>query len=237
MAGESYSAGGIRTTVARDPRRDRRAADRPRRAAGRRDAPAGHHHRRDQERLRPDRPRRGPVAGGGPAVHRRDHLPRCARGAGGHRAGGVRRPGDRADAGGRRAARTLDRRVLRARRLRRRPGAARSSRPVPRPGCCRGCTPTSSARDPAYAWPASSASPPSTTAPTSRTPTSTRSPPAAPSRRCCRAWSSPPGSPGPTPVGCSMPGSGSRWRPTATRVPASPARCRSASHSRSGTWG
>ena len=59
------------------------------------------------------------------AVHRRDHLPRRARGA-----GGQRRPaeyvdaGHRPDAGGRGAVRPLDRRVLRARRLRRRPGAA-----------------------------------------------------------------------------------------------------------------
>ena len=44
--------------------------------------------------------------------------------------------------------------------------AGRCSRPGPRPVCAAGCTPTSSAPDPAYASPASSAWPPSTTAPT-----------------------------------------------------------------------
>ena len=44
----------------RDPRGDRRAAHRQRRPARRRDAPPGHDHRRDQERLRAHRPRRGP---------------------------------------------------------------------------------------------------------------------------------------------------------------------------------
>ena len=58
------------------------------------------------------------------------------------------------DGGG--AARPLDRRLLRARRLRRRPGPARSSRPGPRPACAAGCTPTSSATAPASGSPPSS---------------------------------------------------------------------------------
>ena len=71
----------------RHPRRHRRAAHRTRRRAGRRDAPPGHHDRRDQERLRPDRPRRGPQPGDRAAVHRGDDLPRRAR-----RPRGQRRP-------------------------------------------------------------------------------------------------------------------------------------------------
>ena len=50
------------------------------------------------------------------------------------RPGGVRRPGHRPDARGGRTARPLDRRLLRARRVRRRPGARGSSRPAPPPG-------------------------------------------------------------------------------------------------------
>ena len=79
MAGESYAAGGIRTTVAATRAATDEQLAAQRRAARRRDAPAGHHHRRDQERLRADRPRRGAQPGDRPAVHRRDHVPRCAR--------------------------------------------------------------------------------------------------------------------------------------------------------------
>ena len=61
---------------------------------------------------------------------------------------GLRRAGDRADARGLRAARALDRRVLRARRLRRRPGPGDPARPGGPPGCAGGCTPTSSATAP-----------------------------------------------------------------------------------------
>ena len=84
-----------------------------------------------------------------------------------HHPGGVRRAGHRPDARGLRAARPLGRRVLRARGLRRRPGPRRCSRRGPRPDSAAGCTPTSSARDPAYGSRRSSAWPPSTTAPTS----------------------------------------------------------------------
>ena len=66
--------------------------------------------------------RRGPRPRGRPAVHRRDDVPRRPRRARRQRPRGVRRPGDRADAGGGGAARPLDRRLLRAGRLRRRPG-------------------------------------------------------------------------------------------------------------------
>ena len=114
----------------RHPCRTRRAAHRPRGAAGRGDAAPGHDHRRDQERLRPHGARRGPQPGGGPAVHRRDDLPRRPRRA--HRVrrrpGRLRRPRDRTDAGGRGAARPLGRRLLRDRCLRRRPGPRRARR-------------------------------------------------------------------------------------------------------------
>ena len=55
-----------------------------------------------------------------------------------------------------------------------------------------GCTPTSWAPGRECGSPASSASLRSTTAPISTTPTSTRSRIRAPSQRCCRAWSSAP---------------------------------------------
>ncbi len=63
-----------------------------------------------------------------------------------------------------------------------------------------GCTPTSSGRAPAYSSPASWASLPSTTAPTSTTRTSTHSLGRAPSQRCCRVWSSAPARRTPMPV-------------------------------------
>ena len=87
---------------------------------------------------------------------------------------GVRRPGHRPDARGRRAARPLDRRVLRARRLRRRPGPRGPRGRRGRRAAAAGCTPTSSAPARASGSPPSSGSPRSTTAPTSTTPTSTR---------------------------------------------------------------
>ena len=125
MAGRAYAAGGIRTTVAATRARHRRAAVRQRRSAGRRDAAAGHHHGGDQERLRPERARRGP----GLAVARQFTEETTFLGA--HvvpagvrrRPGRLRRPGHRPDARGRRPARALDRRVLRARSVRRGPGA------------------------------------------------------------------------------------------------------------------
>ena len=88
MAGEPYTGGGIRTTVAAT----RAASDDELRAnvapAASRGAAAGHHHDRDQERVRPDasptRPARLRIAA---RAHRRDHVPRRPR-----RPGRVRRP-------------------------------------------------------------------------------------------------------------------------------------------------
>ena len=57
------------------------------------------------------------------------------------------------------------------------------------------------------------------------------------SRPCCRASSSPPARPTPTPGGCSTPGRRSRSPPTATPAAASPRRCRSASRSPSARCG
>ncbi len=97
-----------------------------------------------------------------------------------------------------------------------RSGSTSSARPVPstptrpgrswpqvtRRGSPVGCTPTSSVPVPAYAWPASSASPRSTTAPSSTTRTSAPSPTPARWRRCCPASSSAPGRRTPTPARC-----------------------------------
>ena len=126
------------------PRRHRRAAHLPRRPARRRDAGPGHHHRRDQERIRAVGPRRGAQPRGGPPVHRRDDLPRRPR-----RARGARPPrttstlvtGPMLEAAA--PARPLDRRLLRGRRLRRRPGASDPRRRAPTAACADACTPTS----------------------------------------------------------------------------------------------
>ena len=117
MAGTPYDGGGIASTVAAT----RAATDDDLRALvgrpDRRDAGAGHDDRRDQERLRPDRRRRGACAADRRRGHRRDDLPRRARRAPGVRATAarLRRPRDRPDARGLRAARALGRRLLRAR--------------------------------------------------------------------------------------------------------------------------
>ena len=164
--GRRYAAGGIRTTVAAT----RAASDEQLTShvapAGAGDAPAGHHHGRDQERLRAHRPRRGPQPRGRAPVHRGDDLPRCPR-----RAATAPTP--------RSTSRWSPARC--SRRARRTPaGSTRSasagrstptrpepcSPPAPRPGSADACTPTSSARDPAYGWRRSSAWSPSTTAPT-----------------------------------------------------------------------
>ena len=87
--------------------------------------------------------------GDGATVHRGDDVPGGARRAARVRRGrrGVRRPGHRTDARGRGTACALDRRVLRARRVRRGPGA---HDPCGRP---RGGTAAAGARQPARAWP------------------------------------------------------------------------------------
>ncbi len=108
MAGEPYTGGGIATTVAAT----RAASDEELRAstarAARRDARARHHHRRDQERLRARRRDRGAHPAHRRRVHRRDDLPRRARGAARvrRRPRGVRRP---------RLRRRCSRRALRSR--------------------------------------------------------------------------------------------------------------------------
>ena len=137
-----------------------------------------------------------------------------------------------------RAARPLDRRLLRARRLRRRPG------PRDPRGRRRGRAARPAARQPARPRPRRAAR--------RRARAGRRRPLhlprgrrrrrarrlAAPSRPCCRASSSRPGSPTPMPGGCSTPASrvaiATRLQP---RARASPARCRSASRSRSARWG
>ena len=131
---------------------------------------AGHHDGRGEERLRAHGPRRGAGAGARLAGSRPETtflgahvVPAGVR----RRPGRLRRPRDRADARGLRAARPVDRRLLRARCLRRRPGPRGARRPARPPGCRAGCTPTSSAPGPGCSWPASSGWPRSTTAPTS----------------------------------------------------------------------
>ena len=127
----------------RHPGGDRRGARGQPGPAARRDAPAGHDDRRGEERLRADRrtTRRASLA-----IARRftpettflgaHVVPHGVR----RRPRRLRRPGHRPDARGVRAVREVDRRLLRAGRLRRRPGprdpdrrvAAAARRPAPR---------------------------------------------------------------------------------------------------------
>ena len=129
-------------------RRAARAAARPRR----RDARPGHDDRGDQERVRADRRGRGALRCGWPPRSRRDHVPRRARRPGRVRrpARRVRRPGLRPDARRLRAARPVDRRLLRAGRRTRSTATrpARCWRPAGTPGWACGCTPTSCRPDP-----------------------------------------------------------------------------------------
>ena len=133
----AYDGGGHRLHRRRHPRRRRTttlraAARRP----GRRDAGPGHHHRRDQERLRPGRRARGARCCGWPREVTAETTYLGAHVVPGRTSTGpsyvelVTRP----DARRLRAARPLDRRVLRAgepARLRRRRGPHRAAR---RPG-------------------------------------------------------------------------------------------------------
>ncbi len=68
--------------------------------AGRRDARPGHHHRRDQERVRAERGRRGPGAADRRRGHAGDHVPRRPRRPAGvaRPTRGLPRPGHRRDA-------------------------------------------------------------------------------------------------------------------------------------------
>ena len=220
----------------RDPRRHRRAADQPRRAAGPGDASPGHHHRRDQERLRADRPRRGAQPGDRPSVHRGDDLPRRARRT---RSAipRLRRAGHRPHAGRGRAVRAVDRRVLRDGRVRRGPGPQHPG------GRVAARTPGASARQPAGPGPGSPAggrARPGRGRPLH--PPHRRGRPRTPRLRHDRDPAAgrgvlDPRSRTPTRAASSTPGSGSRSRATATPARASPARCRCASPSRSARWG
>ena len=219
------------------PRGHRRTAHLTRRPARRRDAGPGHHHHRDQEWIRTLRPRRGAVARRGPPVHGRDDLPRCPRRAGGHHPRRLRRAGHRPDAGGRGPPCALDRRLLRGRRLRRRPGThdpgsghrQRPARTAPRqPADLRRRGPAGRRARPGRGRPlhlpvrrrrqrARRLGHHRHAAARGRVlhPAPVRRRPPPPRRRAC----------------------GSRWPATATRARASPRRWRSASRWPSGTWG
>ena len=157
MAGERYAAGGIRTTVAatRAATDEQLTSHVARLVAG--DAPPGHHHGRDQERLRPDRPRRGAQPRGRATVHRGDDVPRRPRGA--RRAPTpeeyvalVTGPMLEACAP---HARWIDAFCERG-RVRRRPGAGRARGRGRGRAARAAARQPARARDPAYGWPASS---------------------------------------------------------------------------------
>ena len=130
MAGEPYTGPGDCPwrRARRDPCRDRRDVARQREPLGRRGGPAGYDNHGNQERVRPHRRGRGPVAAHRRAVLAGDHLPRRPRGTRRHRPGRLRPAGLRRDARRRPPAREVGRRVLRARRVRCRPGARRPRR-------------------------------------------------------------------------------------------------------------
>ena len=223
----------------RDPRRDRRAADRPRRpgwsprCAGR--APPPSRSRAATASRVHDEARSLAVAA---AVHRGDHLPRRARRTRGHRA--------------RRSTSTWSPARCWRRRRRTPAGSTCSASAVPstatRParileaGAAAGLLPRLHANQlgPGPGVQLACELGPDRGRPL-HLPERRRRRRAGRSRHrsrpCCPGWSSPPGSPTRTPAGCSTPASGSRSPPTATRAPASPARCRSASRSRSARWG
>ena len=146
-----YAAGGIRTTVAGHPRRHRRASStRTIAPARRRGAPVRHHDDRVQVRLRADRRGRAPLARDRRRPHRRGRpssAPTSSRPST-PTARRLRRPRLRRDARRVRAARALDRRLLRARRVRRRPDARDPARRRRARPASRACTPTSSATGP-----------------------------------------------------------------------------------------
>ena len=128
MAGAPYGAGGIRVTT--EATRAAGADELERLASGssRRGAARGDHRDRDQVRLRPRRRARAADLRGRSAAHRRGDVPRrprrAARVRGPRRR--LRRAGLRRDARGVRPALPLDRRLLRAWRLRCRPVARRA---------------------------------------------------------------------------------------------------------------
>ena len=149
MAGEPYAAGGIRTTVAatRAATDEQLTAHVARLVAG--DAPPGHHHRGDQERLRADRrtTRRAAWRSPGSSPTRRRSSARTSCPDGDDPADYVALvTGPMLEAAAPHA-RWIDV-FCETRRLRRRPGPGRPRRPGSPPGLRAGCTPTSSAPDP-----------------------------------------------------------------------------------------
>ena len=197
------------------------------------------HHFRDQERLRADGRRRSAVAGDRRcAAHRRDDVPRRARRSRRvpRRPRRLRRPGRRRHAHGLRAARPLDRRVLRSRRVRRRRGARHPAGGHRRRARRRACTPPSSAASAGIqlAVELGAASVDHCTYATDAD-VEALAGRATPSPRCCRAPNSPRAHRGPTADGSSTRASPSRWPPTATPAVRTPRACRSASRSRCAT--
>ena len=203
MAGEPYAAGGIRTTVAatRAATDEQLTAHVARLVAG--DAPPGHHHRRDQERLRPHRrttrraawrwPGSSPTR---PPSSARTSCPEYADDPAGY-VDLVTGPMLEAAAP---HARWIDA-FCETRRLRRRPGPRGPRGRRGRRAAGGGCTPTSSARARASGSPPSSglAAVDHCTYLDRRGRRRARATPA-PSPRCCPASSSRPGSPTPTPA-------------------------------------
>ena len=203
---------------------------------------AGHDDRRDQERLRAHRrttrPARLRLAA---RVHRRDHVPRRPR-----RAARVRRrPGGVRRAGHRRRCSTPARRTPAGSTCSASGGAfdADQARAVLTAGrgrraAGRACTPTSSAPGPGVrlAVELGAASVDHCTyldrRRRRRAGRRRHRRDAAAGRRVLH-----PRRRTPTPAACSTPASPSRWPPTATPAPATPARCRSASRSPSARWG
>ena len=200
MSGAPYSAGGIASTV----RATRAASDDEltahRAPAGERGRAQRHDDERVEVRLRADGPRRARARciAASPHVEELTFLgahvvpPEYADRADDYVALVVGR-----DARRLRAARAMDRRVLRPRRVRRRPGArdpARGQRArAPPAHPCQPAAARSGCADRRRAR----TLPRPTTAPTSTTPTSTRWRAAPPSPRCCRVPSSPRRSPYP----------------------------------------
>ena len=142
----------------RHPGRQRRAARRrtSRRLVAEMRAP-GDDDRRDQERLRADRARRGAVAGDrarSSPTRPPSSAPTSSRTAPSRRRTSTLVTG--ADARGLRPARPVDRRVLRGRRVRCRRGTHRPRGRHATPACGRGSTPTSWATAPASSWRSSS---------------------------------------------------------------------------------
>ena len=218
---------------------ERRRAAPPAAGQGGRDARPRYDDRRGQERLRPHRRRRGPVAAPRPGGHRRDDLPRRARRArrGPCGPGRLPRPRHRSDARGVCPPRPLGRRVLRTgvtARVHRGGGA-----PGPRRGAgCRAGPPRP--RQPALRRARGGAR--------RRARRCERGPlhlPVPRGRRGARRRGRHHGGHAPArggvldslslprrPTGSSPPESTSRWRPTATRAPATRHPCRSSSPSR-----